>query len=241
VAQRDGIAAGWQLYREWAREHADPRLFRRAVAVGVATGAVAGVAAALLLPPGVVGGGLFTAAAVLWIAVVAGTLAAVVVVWAWSRANLTASERRALRTPTALPGPGVAYGTDGRIREAWLAGREPDVAVEQRLAAADAARRTRLVRPTLIRGSLVGMPVWVASILVSVAYLIRPERTISLGFIGVYALLGVGGLLSNLHALGRTTAPLETGPDVPERLLPDGRKKPSPRKLLGTDHPDDHT
>ncbi|WP_119868179.1 hypothetical protein [Frondihabitans sp. 762G35] len=209
--------------------------------MGIATAIVTGVAAALLLPPGFLGGALFTAAAVLWIAVAFGTLAAVIVVWAWSRAHLTAAERRALRTENAIPVGSVAYGTDGRIREAWLEGREPDVPVQQRLAAAAAARRTREVRPTMVRSALIGIPFGIASLLMSATFLIRPERTVSLGFTGIYALFGLGGLLTSLHALGRTTAPLATEPEVPERLLPDGRKKPVPRKLLGTDHPYDHT
>ncbi|GAA4669534.1 hypothetical protein [Frondihabitans cladoniiphilus] len=143
-------------------------------------------------------------------------------------------DRRWRRPPRQVE---VTPAARAAIRAAWAAGLEPDLDVAVRLAAAEAARRTRAVVPRLTTTGLAFVPVWIAGLGIWAATGFAP----SLGIVPCYFLLQAGGLGVGLHSLGRTRADIETAPTaVPEHLEPDGRKKPDrrPRKVLGTDFSD---
>ncbi|BDZ50088.1 hypothetical protein GCM10025867_23290 [Frondihabitans sucicola] len=128
-------------------------------------------------------------------------------------------------------------GADREIRAAYLEGREPRLTVPQRLAAADAARRARRLWPHWVLGSIGGATIVVPYALFAVA----AWPTIAV-FGGAFSLIVVWwSVPAGLVGLARTTAPIETAPEVPADLREDGRKRPQARKSLGTDHPDDYT
>lgn len=134
---------------------------------------------------------------------------------------------------------GVTVGdrSDREIVNAWREGREPTVPVAERLAIAEAAKRLRAGSPRAFVTSfaMMGFPVpYVLGALAAV-----PQLAAFAGIVG--ALNTVVLPIMILTALGRTTAAIETAPDVPDHLEVDGRKKRTPRKVLGTDHPDDYS
>lgn len=255
MAQRDGMVAGWRLFSAWAATDLPIRPRRAILGTGVVVSIAAsagaeaafdavrlfgrtegGAWAALTLAAFFAGSGLGSLVAALVLVVV--------------RRRLLRERRRGAQTPSTevttrlrrFRGSGVPPGGEAEIRAAWLAGREPDVSLPQRLSAAQSARTARATLPALILSSLAALPFWVAgSGFALTIVLAEPDLDVTVLIAPVYLLLFGGQALPYLHALGRTTAPLETAPAVPDHLLPDGRKKPVPRKPLGTDHPDDYS
>lgn len=134
---------------------------------------------------------------------------------------------------------GVIVGdrSEREIVNAWRDGREPTVPDAERLAIAASARRLREGTPRALVTSSATMLFPVPYVLGALAAL--PQYAAFAGIVG--ALNTVVLPLMILTALGRTTAAIETAPDVPDHLEADGRKKRTPRKVLGTDHPDDYS
>lgn len=133
---------------------------------------------------------------------------------------------------------GVTIGdrSDREIVNAWREGREPTLPVAERLAIAASARRLREGTPRALVTSFAMMSFPVPYILGALAAV--PEFAAFAGIVGATNTIVLP--LTILTALGRTTAAIETAPDVPDHLEADGRKKRTPRKVLGTDHPDDY-
>jgi hypothetical protein len=131
----------------------------------------------------------------------------------------------------------VGDRSEREIVNAWRDGREPTLPVAERLAVAARAKRYRESAPRAIVTNFAAIGFPVPYILAALAVL--PNIV---GFVGIVgAVNGVVTPIMILTALGRTTAAIETAPDVPDHLEADGRKKRTPRKVLGTDHPDDYS
>ncbi|MBF4576775.1 hypothetical protein [Frondihabitans sp. VKM Ac-2883] len=129
---------------------------------------------------------------------------------------------------------------DREILAAYRAGREPNVSINDRIAAADRAEGFRV---GLCRGFLTLWPtplMFVSFLGAGVGLVIDSGGRLIGGFGGVFgALVLVVNLPSFLALLGRTTAPVATRPEgEPE---PELKKTRKPYRTLGTDHPDDYT
>lgn len=242
---QDGLRAGWALVVTWA-EAAVPRSIRtkiqfRASVIGglvsLGTAALFVAVGAETPPDG------FSPWAVAVLSICVGVAAGSVFAYiAFVRLKAGRASERGPEAPPLRPArPAMLKDTtEAAIRKAWLGGVEPTVDIGQRLAAAERARRTRAVMPRYVITILCLAPFWFAGAVAGIVVVISGGRAVGFLALPLWAVTSIGGLTSSLRALGRTRAPLETEPDVPDHLEPGGRKKSQPRKTLGTDHPDDY-
>lgn len=237
----DGIRAGWHLFADYARE-AIPRQQRWTIlTIAAAVGVVASAGVDLLIGLDPTATALFSALAGFAGGFGIASLVVTVLLLRWSRVFVPDAYRQPF-PGTAAPDPSVSAS----IRRAWRAGHEPDAPLHQRVAAAHSARAVRLVFPRMALANLPLLGSGLSAAALAALFSFGDSEGHRVTFVGVYGPMMMitwgGSLFWNLHRLGRTRAPIETAPAVPDYLEPTGRPKPRPRtphKLLGTDHPDD--
>ncbi|AMM20502.1 hypothetical protein AX769_10520 [Frondihabitans sp. PAMC 28766] len=230
ITKRADIAEGWRLFRPFADEVLTSRRRRALLGSASAVGVVVSAASHLLYARTDVA----NEAGAILLALATGVFAAQIVSWVLLRLwRPPVGEVERVKGAGSMPGD----FSDDEIRRAWAEGREPQTPIAKRLAAADRARIYRAIAPRTIVGTLAGATWFVPFVLAAIALL--PHLGVFAGAFG--AITTVVTPFTLLAALGRTTAAIETAPDVPDHLEADGRRKSQPRRILGTDHPDDYT
>lgn len=235
MTYRRELREGWLLFRPYAVEVVTPRRLATLL-VGMPLVSIV-VAALVRLAFGTAGSGADEIVKPTLTALAAGLFAGSVVSWillaVW-RPRLTDEEKSTGTRSMSAPQP---QGAEREIRLAFAEGREPNLTVAQRLSAADAARRALRLWPRVILGSLGGTTIIVSYAIFVVAS--WPHVGALGGFFSI--VFAWWSVPAGLVGLARTVAPLETAPEVPPHLREDDRKRPLPRKSLGTDHPDDYS
>ncbi|RKR74550.1 hypothetical protein [Frondihabitans australicus] len=228
------VSGGWRLARPGLDEVYTPR--RRALLLGGASaiGVVGSAVAHVLLRLGGESdpGAVAMAFALGW---AAAAILPMVFGYRW-RPPKGDSAAKTGPPPFRRGGVLLGDGAEKRITEAWRAGREPEVSIPERLAAARRAESLQAAMPRILLPQIA----WLAfplSYVAAIIALLPNFVPLVLMLSAVNAFVQFFGLLA---MLGRTSAAIETAPDVPEHLEADGRKKRVPVKTLGTDHPDDY-
>ena len=230
ITKRADIAEGWRLFRPFADEVLTPHRHRILVGSASAVAVVVSATSHLLYARTDVA----SQASAILLALATGIFAAQIVSWVLLRIwRPPVDEVERVKGAGSMPGD----FSDDEIRRAWAEGREPQTPIAKRLAVAHRARIYRAIAPRTILGTFAGAMWFVPFLLAAIALL--PH----LGFFaGAFsAITTIVTPFTLLGALGRTTAAIETAPSVPDHLEADGRRKAQPRRILGTDHPDDYT
>lgn len=224
------LREGWRLFAPYAREVVTPPRRRTLVTTVVVLG-VGGAAVFHALVPG-----FETEGARILVSFAVGLAAAAIAAWIelfrWRPAITESQKFRGT--------PGFTPEIGKEILAAYRAGREPNVSLNDRFAAAAQAEISRVVLSRQLATLWPGPILFVAYLVAATALVVDSGGRFISGFGGFIGLLVLAvNLPMFLALLGRTTAPIATRPEgEPEPELKKSRK---PYGTLGTDHPDDYS